>query len=242
MGNFAGLGYGGLWNAGSAQISDTTIANNVSQDSAGGGVGNSNGMLNFVNSTLTGNRADGGGGGIQSLAGVVRLQNTIVALNTIKVAGLGGPDCGGVMTSIASNMIGHPTDCGIVLGPTDLVGDPGLGAFIDSGAPGTARVPLLATSRGVDAGASCAGNDQLDTPRLGACDIGAVEFYPVINDAVALDVLSTAFDPTPVPGGPAGTLRISVKFTNNSGATIAPGFVEVSELSPAGNGSDRLLR
>ena len=132
--------------------------------------------------------------------------------------------------SLGHNLFGNPSKCGD-LQPTDLTGDAGLGTFLDAGFPGGGHIPLLSQSRAIDAGAPCAGNDQLDTPRLGACDIGAVEFYPVINDLVALDVLSTAFDPTPVPGGPAGTLRISVEYRNNSGTTIAASFLEVSELS-----------
>ena len=218
MGNRVGFRNIGYAAGRSGQVINTTIANNIL---AGIFHAASDSSLSLVNSTVTGNQ----GGGIDVRLGVLLLQNTIVALNTAT----GIADCRGPIRSMGNNLIG--VGCSTDLGPTDLVGDPGLGAFIDSGAPGTARVPLLATSRAVDAGAACAGNDQLDTPRLGACDIGAVEFYPVVDDAVALDVLSTAFDPTPVPGGPAGTLRISVKYTNNSGATIAPAFVEVSELS-----------
>ena len=50
-----------------------------------------------------------------------------------------------------------------------------------------------------------------------ACDIGAFEFFPIVNDFVTLDpALDTAFDPTPVPGGPAGTFTITATFTNTS--------------------------
>jgi hypothetical protein len=62
--------------------------------------------------------------------------------------------------------------------PSDLVGDPGLGAFTDNGVPGNGHFPLLATSRAVDAGddAVCPRTDQLGEKRKGACDIGAIGF------------------------------------------------------------------
>jgi hypothetical protein len=53
--------------------------------------------------------------------------------------------------------------------------------------------------------------DQRGKPRLvdgdgdgsAACDIGAFEFFPLVNDFVTLDpALETAFDPTPIPEAP----------------------------------------
>jgi hypothetical protein len=114
----------------------------------------------------------------------------------------------------------------------------GLGNFIDSGAAGNGRFPLLATSHAIDRGNNdvCSsdpelGTDQLDTPRLGACDIGAVEFYPVVNELVALANVSTAFDPRPVPGGPAEIFRITAEFTNTSNQAIVNRLVEVVDLT-----------
>ena len=43
--------------------------------------------------------------------------------------------------------------------------------------------------------------------------------------------MSTDFDPTPVPGGPAGTFRITADFTNTSNQAIVNPFVEVVELT-----------
>ena len=92
---------------------------------------------------------------------------------------------------------------------------------------------MLPGSPAIDAGndAACSATDQLDTPRLGACDIGAIEFYPIVNDLVAVGDVSTDFDATPVPGGPAGTFRITAEFTNTSNQAIVNPFVEVVELT-----------
>ena len=131
---------------------------------------------------------------------------------------------------MGNNLIGDPTGCGFTA--SDRQGDPGLGDFIDDGAPGHGRFPLLSNSQAIDAGneAACAATDQLDTPRRGACDIGAVEFYPVVNNLVVVSNLSSAFDPEAVPGGPAGTLRITAEFTNTSTQVIRHRFTEVVEL------------
>ena len=65
-----------------------------------------------------------------------------------------------------------------------------------------------------------------------ACDIGAFEFFPTVNDLVALAPgLSTSFDPTPVPGGPAGTFTITATFTNTSNTPLRFPFFTVTEFS-----------
>ena len=91
----------------------------------------------------------------------------------------------------------------------------------------------MSGSQAINAGndAACPSTDQLGTPRNGPCDIGAVEFYPVVNDLVALANTTTAFDPTPVPGGPAGTFRITAEFTDTSNQAIGHHFAEVVELT-----------
>jgi hypothetical protein len=66
----------------------------------------------------------------------------------------------------------------IVLQPTDLTGDPGLGTFTDNGTPGNGHFPLLATSPAIDAANNsvCPKKDQIGQPRKPQCDIGAIEF------------------------------------------------------------------
>jgi hypothetical protein len=63
-----------------------------------------------------------------------------------------------------------------------LTGDPGLGALVGGGEgdrPGRAFLPVLAGSPVIDAGdpTTCPETDQLFNPRLGTCDIGAIEFH-----------------------------------------------------------------
>src|SRR6185503_6679339 len=79
----------------------------------GGGILNlQSATLNTINSTLTGNTANGGvgpvppaGGGIYN-SGVVNLKNTIIDNNTVAAAG-SGPDLFGTFNSRDYNLIGN---------------------------------------------------------------------------------------------------------------------------------------
>jgi len=217
---------------------NSTVTANSSLFNAGG-IANG-GTLTIVNSTVAGNfinPVSSGTAGISS-GGTLLLQNTVLASNG-GVGGATGRDCAGQVTSLGHNIIG--TGCSNALQPSDLTGDPGLAADTqsfprvvpDDGAPGHGRLPLLPSSPAIDAGddSACPATDQLGTPRRGTCDIGAVEFYPIVNDLVAVGSLSTAFDATPVPGGPAGTFRMTAEFTNTSNQAIVNPFVEVVELT-----------
>jgi hypothetical protein len=236
---------GGLANlSGTIEVSNSTIANN--RTVTGGAGISSAGITTVMNSTISGNSGNGEiifppgtpvtarGGGI---SGTVTLQNSILALNTVMGAPGSdpalGPDCFGSITSLGNNIIGDLSDCSINPQLGDLIGDPSLGAFIDDGAPGNGRFPLLPGSPAIDAGndTACPPTDQLDTPRLGSCDIGAIEFYLVVNDLVVVGTVSTDFDATPVPGGPAGVFRVTTDFTNRSNQGIVNPFVEVVELT-----------
>jgi hypothetical protein len=53
----------------------------------------------------------------------------------------------------------------------------------------------------------------------------------VVNGMVTQAPLITSFDPTPAPGGPAGTFTIRATFTNTSSASIGNPFFQVQELS-----------
>src|SRR5262249_59436703 len=59
-------------------------------------------------------------------------------------------------------------------------GAPCLAAFTDDGPPGHGHFPLLPISPAIDAGndVACPPTDQLGQPRVGICDIGAIEFQP----------------------------------------------------------------
>jgi hypothetical protein len=171
---------GAISNNGTMVITNTTIAANRPLEFRGGGISNSGGTLLLTNSTLAGNISDGGGGGITQTGGTVLLLNTILAQNSLTPfpSPGSGPNCAGSITSLGHNLIGDPTGCDITLQPSDLTGDPGLGAFTDNGRPGNGHFPLLPTSQALDAGndALCPRTDQLGQRRVGPCDIGAIEF------------------------------------------------------------------
>ena len=144
--NIGALIGGGIRNGGTMTITNTTIAHNRAH--FGAGLDNS-GMLIIKNSTISENNgivtAEGGlsapnGGGISN-TGTLQLQNSILALNTASDPHFGpgrGPDCltfESLITSLGNNIMGDLSDCSINLHPTDRIGAPGLGAFIDDGAP-----------------------------------------------------------------------------------------------------------
>jgi hypothetical protein len=172
--NEATLAGGGLFNGGTLTILNSTIANNILSPSgaAGGGINNL-GTLTILSSTIADNQGQVGSGGGLAGSGIVLL-NTILARNTARQ----DPDCLGTVTSLGTNLIGDPTGCTITLQSSDLTDDPGLDTFTDDGTPGNGHFPLLPSSQAIDAGndAACPRTDQLGAPRVGPCDIGAIEF------------------------------------------------------------------
>ena len=232
-GNHAvGEGGGGI-NGGVVIVTNSTIAGN--QADSGGGLFNS-GTVTLLNSTIAYNLATSAGGGLFHLfTDPMELQNTILAQNTATA----GPDCHGLVNSRGNNLLGDPAGCNVALLQSDLTGDPGLGQFVDPGIPGQGRLPLLPYSPGIDAGnaKACPSTDQLARPRshshgLPACDIGAVEFFPIVNDLMTLaPELRTSFDAAPVPHGPAGTFTITATFTNTSNTPLRTLFFGVGQLT-----------
>jgi hypothetical protein len=191
----AGVSGGAIVNGGTLTITNSTLADNSAQgaiSSSGGAIVNT-GTITITNSTLAHNSIIGpgfprGGGGLYN-TGAVSLQNTILAQNSATR----GPDCFGSITSLDHSLIGDPTDCAVTLGSDDRTGDPGLGEFTDDGTPGNGHFPLLDTSPAIDAGNNdiCLSNpllatDQIGHPRVGVCDIGAIEFSSLL--IVGLDV------------------------------------------------------
>ena len=177
---------GGIFNLGTMEITNTTIAQNQhgaapcsperSEPLLGGGNGiYTNGTLLLRNSTVADNTGPGACSiGLHTDGGSTILQHTIVAWNT----GTRGRECVGTLTSLGHNLIGDPTGCTIPLLSRDLTGDPGFGPFTDNGQPGNGHFPLLPTSQARDAGNSavCPRTDQLGRRRIAPCDIGAIEF------------------------------------------------------------------
>jgi hypothetical protein len=216
---------GGIFNGGTLTVTNSTIADNrVAGTGASGGGGIANfGTVTVTNSTIAGNLCVGceGGGVIFNVGGMVELQNTILARNqsgTVEEPGA-GPDCAGPVTSLGTNLIGDPSDCDITLQPTDLTGDPGLGAFVDDNTPGHEHFPLLASSRAIDAGNddACPPTDQLGQPRVGRCDIGAIEFQSQAL-TVTLDV-KPGSSPNTINPKSNGGIPVAILTTETVDAT-----------------------
>jgi hypothetical protein len=194
---------GGIGNfLGSVEIINTTIAKNLAGVQGGGGVYNSGGgLVSITNSTIRENEVfrstSLGGAGIRndasdSLSGAtVQIKNTIIAGNTLRFGFSFGPNCRGPITTLGNNLVGDPSDCDINLQPTDLTGDPGLGDLVQMGEddqPGKAFYPVMPGSVVISRGDpdACPVKDQLGNTRVGACDIGAIEFQE--RTQVAIDI------------------------------------------------------
>jgi hypothetical protein len=244
VGNTAFFRAGGIAHQfGPLMIINSTIAHNYG-GFEGGGISNFLGAVTVTNSTIAGNSVDIEGGGILTEGGTVALLNTILARNA-SGAGL-TPDCAGdAFTSLGHNLVGAPGDCDITLQATDLVGDPGLGPFTDGGTPGHGHFPPLAASRAIDAGdeAMCRDDpllatDELGQPRVGGCDIGAIEFQgalELVNDSVTFvpmrSTLRSTPDPAGCPEGFVGKFRFEARLTNTSPHGLSGLFAEVITMT-----------
>jgi hypothetical protein len=229
---------------------------------SGGGVANGyNGTLAVTNSTISGNTANSFGGGvINGLygSGTLTLARTLISGNTATT----GPEIhnsvpAGTVVADNHNLFGADGTVGVegfTPGATDIVPPAGvqlpdiLDPTLAFNGGHTQTYALVPGSPAIDAGGTdCTDvngdplpTDQRGRPRVvdgtgdgtAACDIGAVEFFPLVNDFVTLDpALDTSFDPTPVPAGPAGTFTITATFTNTSDTPLRFPFFTVTELS-----------
>jgi hypothetical protein len=181
--------------------------------------------LTLINTTVADNVGSFFNTGGLSNVGTAVLVNTILARNTGGEEGVN--DCFGPVTSQGHNLIGDPTGCTITLQPSDLTGHPGLGSLVDDGTPGHAHLPLLAASRAINAGndAVCPDTDQLGQPRVGRCDIGAIEFQPQAR-TVVLDIKPGDF-PNRINPTSNGVIAVAILTTNTFDATtVDPSSVE----------------
>jgi parallel beta helix pectate lyase-like protein len=218
------------------------------------------GTLIITNSTISSNTAGTRGGGVANSRNDLTLSNltlirTLVSGNTSPV----GPEVfnDGAVVADNHNLFGVDGDARVVgfsPGATDVVPPPGvrlpdiLDPTLALHGGRTATYALVPGSPAIDAGGPVCldatgaplTTDQRGRPRpvdgngdgLVACDIGAFEFFPLVNDLVTLDPdLDTGFDPTPVPGGPAGTFTVTATFTNTSATPLRAPFFEVTALS-----------
>jgi hypothetical protein len=166
---------GGVFNSGVLTIISSTVSQNRSTFS-GAGIFNS-GDLFLTNDTVAQNqqRVLGGPAGLFN-AGTARLQNTILALNTLQQTGMAS-DCNS-FSSLGNNLIGSFAGCSFVGRVGDLVGDPLLGPFTeDVAVAGSGHYPLRRRSPAIDAAnqGACTPRDQLGDRRVRECDIGAIE-------------------------------------------------------------------
>ena len=109
-GNTASSDAGGIFNAGTLTVSNSTLSGNTAV--YGGGIFNGQNVQNLAlaanDATVSGNTATGGsGGGIFNMGGTLTLTNTIVAGNSESNA---GDDCVSCGTQSGYNLISTPTD------------------------------------------------------------------------------------------------------------------------------------
>lgn len=137
-----------LDNQGFLNVVNSTFSGN-SANGSGGGISNS-GILTLINSTISNNSASYGGGIFNN--GLVRAKNTIIANNTASVA---GPDFFGEINSEGHNLILDTAGITGGLDPSDITGeDPLLGPLVLSGGATKTR-PLFGGSPAIDAGDDC---------------------------------------------------------------------------------------
>ena len=186
---------GGILNVGgNVDIFNSTIAQNQgSRNLGGGGIYNAFGTVSITNSTIRENHAlsEFRAAGLVNANGILRVQNSVIAGNILDRGGTVSPDCSGTITSLGNNVIGDLGNCEINFQASDRTGDPGLGALVQMGEddqPGRAFYPVLSGSVVINAANSevCSVTDQLGNPRVGSCDIGAIEFQD--RTQIAIDI------------------------------------------------------
>ncbi len=168
-------------NGGVANFNNSTVSGNWAGFGGGAFGLVNNAVLNLNNTTVVSNVTPGYGGAItiDYFQGQVNLQNTILAGNQ---GGATTPECTGPVHSLGYNLVGNTTGCTFTAGPGDRLNmSAQLGTL-------TGVIPyydLFSTHPAVNMGnpdgcRDSAGNllpfDQRGLPRVGRCDIGAVEF------------------------------------------------------------------
>jgi CSLREA domain-containing protein len=146
---------GGIFNSGMLQVVNSTISGNASVGSGnGGGINNQGGdTTTLINATVNNNSTDGNGGGIRNAgAGTVNSLNTIIANNS---AGVSGPDFWGTLNSQGYNLIEN-TSGFTIMGTTtgNILGvDPQLAPLANYGG-NTSTHALALTSPAIDQGSA----------------------------------------------------------------------------------------
>lgn len=209
LGNVASTG-GGLQTSGSsATITNSTFSDNTAALS-GGGIAFTNGASHTVlSTTITQNTAGSGfGGGVYATTAstTVSFENTIVAQNTDAGSNPDISNNGAAMSSNNHNLIGDDTGSGIAWQTGDFVGgaasplDPLLDPIAWIGSA-LAHAPTCQSLAVDNAGALAPTNDQAGQPRVGASDIGAIEYQ----------------------GGPAGGIYVVTNIADNGVGSLRYG-------------------
>jgi CSLREA domain-containing protein len=210
----SGTDGGGINAAGALDVNRSTISGNTAEGDGGGILLTAPDQVTLENSTLSGNTAGAFGGAIWSNDDLA-LTNVTVAdnaaaeggglflqvdnqkagvTNSLFVRNTGG-GCGGVSSAIEStNSLYDGRSCSFHTSTGDrFPADPRIGPLADHGGDTDTHAPQ-GGSDALDHGASasCPAIDQRGEPRLGGCDIGAMEgtetpgqlrvFTRVIND------------------------------------------------------------
>jgi hypothetical protein len=159
-------------------VNDTITKNHTA--SAGGAIANFDGTTSLNVVTIARNSADTDGGGIDSESGVIKVDNSLIALNS-KGSGF-GPDCveanpGGIVSG-GHNLVGTTADCTgtIFTGAThDITNvNPGIAQLASNGGP-TKTIALKRGSKAINhAGPDAPARDQRSVTRHKP-DIGAFE-------------------------------------------------------------------
>jgi len=98
---------GGVYNAGTVNINNSSISDNAADNNPAGGITNRNtGTMTITNSTVSRNTADGGGGGITNNYGTLTIANSTISGNTAKEKG-GGICSRGALTIVNSTISGN---------------------------------------------------------------------------------------------------------------------------------------
>lgn len=202
--NTAGVAGAGIDNYLSrVDLTNVTISSNTATGSGGAIVSYFGGLTRLTNSTVVNNTAKVEGGGI-STAGVLELQNSIVAQNQLisTTNVVSKNDISGSATSRGSNIIGvNAGTTGLVnglngdrVGTTAVPADPLLGPLANNGGIGLTHLPLFG-SPAIDGGTGVAGvttdargktrNRDGNFDSTAAPDIGAIEFVGLQINAAA---------------------------------------------------------
>lgn len=193
-GNQATNAGGAIFMAGNVTLSNVTITANLGNSDLSGGTGS---------------------GGVQMSAGILTLQNTVLAGNHQGVTEL-SPDCNGSPTSLGYNLVGNNRGCALAAAAGDQIGTQAnplnarLGPLGNHGGATLTHAPL-AGSRLIDrgnpaapgsGGAACETADQTGLARPGdgngdgaaRCDSGAVESLCLLRSDFNHDLAVTVAD------------------------------------------------